>query len=324
MKILVIRFSSIGDIVLTTPVIRGIKEQVDGAEVHFATKQKFEAVVKHNPFLSKIHLLDNDFTSFKNQLKAEKFDLVIDLHHNLRSLRLKKALGVKSFSFDKINFSKWLSVLFKNKKFLPKLHIVDRYMATAKSLGVLNDGKGLDYFLGKETLPEEFAKITKSPFIAVAIGGQHFTKRMPVKKLSELLDKSTLPLVLLGGKEDDQSAAEIVKQLPHHQVFSLCGKLSLNQSALVVKHAQKLITHDTGLMHIGAAFNIPITSIWGNTIPEFGMTPYFPTNSLQEKQSHRLEVQNLSCRPCSKIGFDKCPKGHFDCMNKIDITHVEL
>jgi len=324
MKILVIRFSSIGDIVLTSPVLRGIKEQVQGAEVHFATKQKFASVVENNPYLSKLHFLEGDFRAFKNQLKAERFDLIIDLHHNLRSLRLKKALGVKSYSFDKINFKKWMSVRFKNKKYLPPVHIVDRYLETVKKLGVVYDGKGLDYFLGNETLPKEFEKTIQSPFIAVAIGGQHFTKRMPPMKLAKLLQKSSLPLVLLGGKEDEKNAEEIVSILPNQSIFNLCGKLSLNQSALVVKHAQKLITHDTGLMHMGAAFKIPIISIWGNTLPEFGMTPYFPKDSQVEKQSFILEVQNLACRPCSKIGFDKCPKGHFNCMNKIEYNHVEL
>ncbi|MCO6494789.1 MAG: glycosyltransferase family 9 protein [Bacteroidetes bacterium] len=324
MKLLVVRFSSIGDIVLTSPILRCIKEQIKGAELHFATKLQYKSIAEFNPHIDKLHLLSDNFKEFIHQLKQEKFDFVVDLHHNLRTFRLKAALGAKSKSFEKLNFQKWLTVRTCNKKHMPDIHIVDRYMNTVKTLGIVNDNKGLEYYCGEIALPEEYVYITQKPYHAVAIGGTYFTKRMPVNKLAELLNKSSLPLILLGGSEDFERGEELTNLLKDKITYNLCGKLSITQSALIIKDCQKLVTHDTGLMHIGAAFDKPIISIWGNTIPEFGMTPYFPKGSKAAKQSKILEVENLYCRPCSKLGFDHCPKGHFKCMRDIDFSHVEL
>jgi ADP-heptose:LPS heptosyltransferase len=121
---------------------------------------------------------------------------------------------------------------------------------------------------------------------------------------------------LLGGKED-AAIAEQVYQLHKNNTINLCGKLNLNQSASIIQQSHKVITSDTGLMHIAAAYKKDIISLWGNTIPEFGMGPYFAG-----KNSQILEVKNLSCRPCSKLGYKKCPKGHFKCMNDIEIAEI--
>ncbi|MCK9480523.1 MAG: glycosyltransferase family 9 protein [Bacteroidia bacterium] len=324
MKILVVRFSSIGDIVLTTPVLRCIKSQIQDVELHFATKAQYKSLVSYNPYIDQLHLLESDFSAFVKTIKKERFDFVVDLHHNLRTCRMKAMLQTKSKSFHKLNFQKWLTVRTKNKKYMPNLHIVDRYMETVKSLGVTYDNKGLDFFEGNETLPIELQEISAQPYHAVAIGGSYFTKRMPVEKLAQLLFKSTYPLILLGGKEDSAQGELLTTLLQNKKVYNLCGKLTLIQSAIMVKHCFKLITHDTGLMHIGAAFDKPTISIWGNTIPEFGMYPFFANDSESAKHSVILEVKNLSCRPCSKLGFDHCPRGHFKCMRDIDFSHVEL
>jgi ADP-heptose:LPS heptosyltransferase len=122
-------------------------------------------------------------------------------------------------------------------------------------------------------------------------------------------------VVLLGGPEDASRAFEICEQAGTH-VFNSCGKFTLDQSAYLVKMAQQIITHDTGLMHIAAAFNKPIISVWGNTVPEFGMSPYKTIRSII------VEVDHLNCRPCSKIGHQKCPLGHFRCMRDIDIPSI--
>ena len=320
MKFLILRFSSIGDIVLTTPVIRCLKKKFPEAEIHYATKKAFQSVVKHNPYIHKIHLLDESVTRLIKTLKEEKFDYVIDLHHNQRTWFIKTMLGVKSFSFDKINFEKWLMVNFKVDR-LPPVHIVDRYMATCKSLGVENDGEGLDYFIGKDdevdmhSLPVDF----HTGYIGWAIGAKHNTKKFPVNKIADALNEINQPVILMGGKEDNEEGEQIIAVTKHKFVYNACGKYSLNQSASLVKQAKAIVTNDTGLMHIAAAFKKPIISIWGNTIPEFGMAPYYGQNYVAEQvKSKQLEVRNLSCRPCSKLGYDKCPKGHFKCMNMID------
>jgi ADP-heptose:LPS heptosyltransferase len=317
-KILIIRFSSIGDIVLTTPVIRCISKQIKDSEIHFLTKKAFHPVLKANPHLHKIHLLEKGLNEIIPQLVKENFDFVIDLHNNLRSSLVKFKLKSPSRSFDKLNFEKWLLVNFKINK-MPGVHIVDRYMKAAASLGIVNDGKGLDYFIPNEeeidlqSLPETH----RNGYLGFVIGGQHATKQLPVDKIISICNKINMPIILLGGKEDVSAGEKIAAFAGREKIYNACGKYSINQSASLVKQAVKIITHDTGLMHIAAALKKDIISIWGNTVPEFGMYPYMAGNN-----SFISEVKGLPCRPCSKIGYSRCPKKHFYCMNLIDETAI--
>lgn len=316
MKILVIRFSSIGDIVLTTPVVRVLKLQKPESEIHFLTKASFESLLAQNPYVDKVHVLRKEeaLKDLIKQLKAERFDYVIDLHHNLRTLKIKKALGVEAFSFNKLNIEKWFMVNLK-LNFLPKVHIVDRYLATLSKFNIKNDNAGLDFFMG-----DEVPAIALPPaYIAIAIGANHATKKLPISKWIEICKQLPLPFVLLGGKSETDEAQEIISKSERRDSLNLVNQLSLSGSAYVTQKAKLLITHDTGLMHIGAALKVPILSIWGNTIPEFGMYPYYG----DEKIPHIMqEVKNLSCRPCSKIGYDTCPKGHFKCMEQQSVEGI--
>ena len=321
MKILVLRFSSIGDIVLTTPVLRALAQQVPGARVHFATKPAYRGLLEANPYLAKIHVLSGSLRTLVQELKAEKFDYVVDLHHNLRTTLLKLQLGVPASSFDKLNWQKWLLVNTKIDR-LPRVHIVERYLAAAAPLGVRDDGRGLDYFIpeGQEvdlaSLPAGF----QDGYVAVAIGAQHATKRLPLPKLLELCQRlAPRPILLLGGPEDAPVAVALIAAAPeanslihsftHSPIANGCGRFSLHQSASLLRQADFVVSHDTGLMHMAAAFGKRIYSVWGNTVPEFGMYPYRTDFKV-------LEVVGLNCRPCSKIGFNECPKGHFKCMNE--------
>ena len=317
MKILIIRFSSIGDIVLTTPVPRCLKTQLDNAEIHYATKAQYQSILESNPYVDKVFLLKDDLNELITQLKKENYDVVLDLHNNLRTRILKWKLGVRSFSFNKLNIEKWLMVNFKINQ-LPDVHIVDRYLETAKSLGVKNDALGLDYFIPeKDEVPWDwFPETHRNGYVAYAIGAQHETKKLPVNRMIELCKKINGPIVLLGGKEDFENAEKVSMALDHGSstiIFNACGKFNLNQSADIVRKSDVIFSHDTGLMHIAAALKKEVYSIWGNTIPAFGMYPY-------RTKYHSLENKNLDCRPCSKIGFQKCPKGHFKCMNEIEFA----
>src|SRR5688500_12745361 len=174
MKFLIIRFSSIGDIVLTTPVVRCLKQQVPGAEVHFLTKQNFRSIVEHNPYIDKVMLLEHSFELMIHELKQENYDFIIDLHHNLRTLRIKRALKAKSSSFNKLNIQKWLRTALRIN-ILPKVHIVDRYLATVKKFGVRNDGEGLDYFIPAkdEVKTDDIPPSHQFGYIGVVIGAAH-------------------------------------------------------------------------------------------------------------------------------------------------------
>ncbi|MFN6039748.1 MAG: glycosyltransferase family 9 protein [Bacteroidota bacterium] len=315
MKFLIIRFSSIGDIVLTTPVIRCLKNQIKNSEVHYLTKKSFSSVLKNNPYVDKFHFIESSVKENIDSLREEKFDFIIDLHNNLRSFQVKKFLGVKSYSFRKLNFKKWILVNFKMNR-MPPVHIVDRYMNTVKEFSIENDGAGLDFFLdsGSESILNLLPEYFNRGFYALVLGGTYFTKQIPQKKLYEICSKSNLPLVLLGGSSEISSAQDLSEKFDN-KVFNVCGKLSLNESAALIYQSKKVFTSDTGLMHIASAFKKQIISFWGNTVPEFGMSPYLPVAN-----SIILENKNIKCRPCSKLGYHQCPKGHFKCMNDLVIS----
>lgn len=309
---------------LTTPVVRCVRNKYPDAEIHYATKQAFATIMQHNPYVNKVHALGNSVMDLVTVLKKEQFDYVIDLHHNQRTLLIKTLLGVKSDAFDKLNIEKWLMVNFKIDK-LPKVHIVDRYMDTCKALDVVNDGKGLNYFIAKEdevditTLPPAF----QQGYVAWVIGAKQNTKKFPVEKITATLNSDNfpnVPIMLLGGKEDIAEGETIYTACKNKaQLYNAVGQYRLNQSASLVQQAKAVITNDTGLMHIAAAYKRPIISLWGNTIPEFGMYPYYGSDDVKQSV---LEVKGLSCRPCSKLGYSKCPKRHFKCMRDINEQQV--
>jgi ADP-heptose:LPS heptosyltransferase len=316
-KFLIIRLSSIGDIVLTTPLIRCLKEQVEHAEIHFVTKSKYGELLLANPYIDKIHFLNRHISQLLQELKNEKFDYIVDLHRNFRSFRIKQHLQVPAFSFNKLNILKWLRVRLCID-LLPDRHVVDRYFQTVKYLHVIPDAKGLEYFIPEgqsfdfSSLPEFF----RPGYIAFIIGGTYLTKRLPVDKVIEICKHIDLPVVLIGGKLEIPESNLILQNGGPH-ILNLTGKTTINESASLVKNANIVLTNDTGMMHIAAAFNKKILSFWGNTIPKLGMAPYRPHPS-----SRILQVEGLACRPCSKLGYQKCPKQHFRCMNDIDVREA--
>jgi ADP-heptose:LPS heptosyltransferase len=331
MKILIIRFSSIGDIVLTSPVVRCLKTQLPHAEIHYLTKKSFQPIIDNNPYIDKRFYLEGDVIPLIFELLKEKYDVIIDLHKNLRTRYIRSMLtqafnsNIKHYTFSKLNIKKWLFTNFKIN-LLPDTSIVDRYFQSVKLLGVKNDGQGLDYFIPEhdEIKKDDLPTSHSLGYVACAIGGQYETKKMPVAKWIEFCKQLEFPIVLLGGKEDVMNAEEI-RKADNVKIYNACGKFNLNESAHIIQKARFVITHDTGLMHIAAAFKKSIISIWGNTAPEFGMYPYYGYNNLKSNiapKSFLFENKKLRCRPCSKIGYQKCPKKHFNCMNKLEIAEL--
>ena len=320
-KILVIRFSSIGDIVLTSPIVRCIHKQLPNAEIYFLTKKQFQPIVQHNENIHRVILFDNNLNETIATLKDIGFQYIVDLHNNLRSRLICAAFPLtKVFRFNKLNTEKWLLTNFKINR-LPQKHIVDRYFEAIAELAVVNDNEGLDFFIPSheifdyDTLSETYQK----GFVVFSIGGQHNTKKMPLPKWHQLALLINSPIIILGGKEEQQEGEDLSAKFQH--VINYCGKLSLLQSASILAQSKLVVTHDTGLMHIAAAFKKPIVSVWGNTIPEFGMYPYYGKFSVE---NYKAEIFNLNCRPCSKLGHKKCPEGHFKCMEQQDVTAMAL
>ncbi|MEJ2595641.1 MAG: glycosyltransferase family 9 protein [bacterium] len=318
-KILIIRFSSIGDIVLTTPVIRAVKSQLD-CTLHMLTKTAFAGIVKNNPHVDKVYSFTASVREVIQGLQSENYDFIIDLQKNIRSVITRKALGVPSSSFPKLNMEKWMLVNMKVNR-MPDLHVVDRYFAAAEPLGISPDGEGLDYFIPEadQVIPEKAHPMLQGGYVGVVIGGKHNTKILPGEKVAEIIKALNYPVVLLGGEADRERGNRITKLSNHEKVFNACGKFNLNQSASLVKQARVIISNDTGLMHIAAAFRKPVISIWGNTTPVFGMYPFMPA---EEDLSVISEVKGLRCRPCSKLGYRQCPKKHFKCMMEQDTDYI--
>lgn len=310
-KVLILQFASIGDVVLSSPVVRCLKQQLPKAEVHFCTKGDYQPLVAHNPYIAGTHYFDDNLYALIRQLRAQRFDYVIDLQNNLVTGLIKAALATRSFSVEKQAFRQWLYVSWKINA-LSEQHIVDRYLATVQSLGVENDGRGLDYFIPyKDEVEFGWLPDThQNDFVAYAIGGQHMTRRLPVARMIELCRKINHPIVLLGDKKDRKAGDEIVRAIGEKHIYNACGHYNLNQSASLIQRARVVFSHDTGLMHIAAAFRKKVYSIWGGTTPQFGFYPY--------KTAHvRLETPGLGCRPCSATGLDNCPMKHFKCMNNL-------
>lgn len=305
---------------LTTPVLRCLKNQLEGeVEIHYLTKKQYKSIVENNPNVSKVYSIEKSTEEVVAELENEFYDYVVDLHKNLRSKRVVRRLKCLTFSFHKLNYQKWLMTTFKIDK-LPRIHIVERYLAAVQALGIENDNLGLEFYIPeKDKVTISSLPIThQNGYVAFAIGAQHTTKRLPNHKIIELCKQLNLPVILLGGKEDE-AAGNLIHNEVGEKVCNACGKYNLNQSASLVEQSKVLITHDTGLMHIGAALGKKIISVWGNTIPEFGMYPYFPKHP---EKYVVVENKNLKCRPCTKIGYDKCPKGHFKCMEELKVNDI--
>lgn len=310
MKILVIRFSSMGDIIYTTPIVRCIKEQIPGAEVHFITKPAFRYIYDNNPYVDKLLLLKPSLSETIKEIKEEGYDHIVDLHNNLRTAIIKLRTGISSSTYKKQTIRKWLSLKL-NLKLVPPMHLVDRYMNAAAILGVVNDGKPIDYYIKAEhNLTNLMPASHQNKYVAFVIGATHFTKRMPNEKIIILCRQIDLPIVLLGG-DDVKANGDMIQSALGNQVYNACGVTSLDESVYLVSKAAKLIGFDTGLTHIAEAFNVPIVSVWGGTVPDLlGVQPYKVKEVL-------VAGIDLPCRPCSKFGLPACPLGHFKCMYDI-------
>lgn len=316
--ILILRFSSIGDIVLTTPILRAIKIKYPDCKISYMVKRNFKTIIEDHPLVDQILFYD-DHKSASALLANQDFDWVVDLHKNLRTRRLKWTLKWKKYysTFSKLNVLKWLQVRLKLKVLPKNKSIVERYFKALKPLGISYMPElALEYHVD-----EEWAlKIEDIPFghhagyALAVIGGSKFTKRYPLENWKKVVELLPYPVIVIGGPEDMEMAEEITAASPK-KVYNAIGKFNLQESALLTLDAKVVIANDTGFMHIAAAYQKPMVSLWGNTIPEFGMFPYYGSGS---KVEHiMLEVHGLSCRPCSKIGYDACPKKHFKCMKDI-------
>ncbi len=311
-EILVIRFSSIGDIVLCTPVFRVLKHKYPQANITFLTKKKFSNLLKGNEYIDEI--LSWDDQNDRNKLTLKSFDAVVDLHSNLRSFIVKlRFWQAPSVSVKKKNLFKFLFTLTKWKIFSVN-SIVARYIEILQPFGIENDEQGLDFVVAETG---NTANIS-GDYAVVVLGGTYASKRIPENKLEELFaEMQKIKVVLIGGTEETELGQRLAEKFPE-SVISVCGKLGVNESASVIQSSKVVISADTGMAHIAAALGKPIGLIWGNTSKDYGMSPVMK----QGVELKDFEVGDIGCWPCSKLGYSDCPKGHFTCMQAQKMEEV--
>lgn len=299
---------------MCSPIPRIIKKGFPNAEIHFICKKSFRTLLESDPHIDKVW--DYESLDF-GELKATSFDQVIDLHNNLRSRKIRNSFDCPKQIVNKENFNKWLLTTFKIDR-LPNKHVVDRYVETIAGLGLSNDNLGLNFYIEKDNTPSEHLNSLPKEYSVLVIGAAHATKSLTLQKYNELVAELEGHIVLIGGEKDRLIADQLLVQ--NKNITSLCGLCSLQESAQVIEGSRVVVTPDTGMMHIAAALKKPTVVLWGNTTPRFGMGPYYGQHKVPTLS---IQVDGLSCRPCSKIGHTNCPKKHFDCINQLDFTPLK-
>ncbi len=313
-RILIIRLSSLGDILLTTPFLRAIKTQFPHIKIDMLIREEYVDVIKLNPYIDKKFLFKKDDKNNNvliEQLKNNNYELVIDLQNNLRSKKVVSSLKTNNVKLDKRSFDKFLLVNFKVNKLKEASQIPVRYSNTIQKIKL--DEQGLNLFTDKSANAE---LIGKNNLIGFCPGARHFTKRWPKEYFIELGNKLTQDgsmIVLFGGKIDKEICAELVDKIP--DAINLSNNDELLQTAADMKLCKAVICNDSGLMHTASATGTKVIAIFGSTVKEFGFAPYNCSNLI-------LENNSLTCRPCSHIGRSDCPKKHFDCMKSINPDFV--
>ncbi len=332
MKILIIRFSSFGDVVLSTPVPRLLKNKYPESVIHFITKKEYSSIYNNNNYVDKVIKFEKNLYQTYIKLRNEKYNLIIDLHNNLRSNYLKLLLFKRSYTYDKQFFKRWLVTNFKLN--LKIKHIASSYIETLRGLNIDDDRMGLDFYIDENNkiFKKDLPISHRNGFYSFVMGAKHFTKRLPVKKIIELCDKINKPIILIGGKDEISNSlkvenffksrntdyGDIARTLDKKTIiYNLCGKLSINQSASIIQASKAVYTNDTGFMHVAAAFKKRVIAIFGSTHPNLGFYPYKTNFFIYQNNK-------LSCRPCTKIGLSRCPLKHFKCMNEIKFEDVIL
>lgn len=316
-KYLIIRLSSIGDIIISTPICKAIKEANPKADITFAVNTAFADIIQNNPYIDNIIYYNREKSLLKQQ-KAEiiakygRFDCVIDLQNNRRSRQLRKGLSADIRFIEKRRLYK-LCLVYLKKQIAPTLHASDNYFNCCEDL---INSRNYDSYVNIDTnikLSDFIANSNKT--IAIAPGAAHFTKKLSIEKICEVVNElKQYNFIVLGGKEDITAGEEIVNRTSA-DVINLCGKLKLSGTASIIKQCDCLLCNDSGLMHIASACHKPIVAIFASTVKELGFTPLYNNYTIVENTS-------IPCRPCSHIGKDKCPKGHFNCINSLNAKDI--
>lgn len=307
-KILVIRLSSFGDIILSFPLLKKLKEKFPQSELHFLTKKNYKDLVSLNPCIDRVIISDDQLLKTRNEIAAEKYDLIIDIHKNFRSIYLSLLNAKKIVRYSKENFKKFLLVKFKINLFKEIIPVYKKYL-----LALSKYTEVTDYSFATSDLEFDNARIIKEKYIVISPSSRHFTKTYPAEKFVKFINDSLDKRFVLTGDDtpNDKLICEFI-ETNCKNVSNLCGKLSMKELANVLYNSDLVICNDSAILHFAEALGKKVLAIFGSTVKEFG---FFP----QLIESKVLEIKNLKCRPCTHIGRDACPLKHFKCMEEIEL-----
>ena len=322
-KILVIRLSSIGDIVLASPLVRALRKQYPSASIDFAIKKEFAVLMQYNPYINQLILVDSkDMTTAQKQVKENNYDWIIDIQRSSRASQLMHGSDAPlATSYSKQKWARFFLVQYKWNLYKQVKPVYQRYFEAVEKQGVKDDGTGTEIFL---TFAEEKKVLALLPFLetnqpvvticpGAKFNNKRWTKEGFIEVSRQLQSLHQAHIVVLGGPGEEALCQEIATSIGG-KVSNLAGQLSLLESAAVLKHSRVVVANDSGLMHLAQSQKTPVVAIYGPTVKEFG---FFPL----ETHSTVLETQ-LGCRPCTKMGRDTCPKGHHHCMKWITPADV--
>jgi lipopolysaccharide heptosyltransferase II len=336
-KTLIIRFSSVGDIVLSSLLVRAFRSRYPNSQLDFVVKEEFADVVRFNPHLSNVITLLRessfaDLRKLRSRIHNTNYDLIIDIHGSLRSRYLcfgaRRVVRINKRKLARFLLVKFKKNLYDNFSGAPSVAL--RYLEPVREFGVEDDGRGLEFFFSNDVKSRVEGTVrgsgfeVRQQFIGVCPSAKHTTKMWLKERFAEaasaLSKKHNQPIVLFGSGDDEVKRCKEIEEMihdlnPEPKTLNLSGKLSLAETAAMMDNCSIIITNDTGLMHVAAARKRNVVAIFGSTVKELGFYP-FGTNSTV------VENKNLDCRPCTYIGLAECPKGHFKCMSDISTEQV--
>jgi heptosyltransferase-2 len=316
LRVLCVRFSSIGDVLLTTPLVRALHRRHPDAELFFVTKQAMAPLVVENPNLNKVIALEPNerITDLARRLRALRPTHGLDLHGSLRSAALRLLVPCQWGGYSKRKLARTALIAAKINLYGKHVPVPERYFEAARALDVHPDGGPPEFFLppaARERVARWLAErgLDRQPLAALAPGAAHATKRWPTRHwraLAEQLRTMGYGLVALGGADDRQLAKELG---PAPGIHNAAGEFTLQETGACLARAAVLISGDTGVMHMATGVGTRVVAVFGPTVELFGFFPY----------ASRTEVlqRDLSCRPCSAMGTDRCPLGHHRCLEEI-------
>jgi len=334
-KILIIRLSSIGDILLAAPLLRVLRARFPFSHIDFLVRKEYAELVRYNKNLNRIVEFDaktgfSGLRKLKKQLRVEHYDLVLDIHNSLRSRYLRMFWGVENIVVvNKRIFARTMLVKFKKNYYQGFVSVTDRYIETLNKFGVRNDHAGLELHIPDEIKSRVAKRMTalgidrNKKIVGFCPSAKHATKCWPQERFAELgirlANDYDAKIILFGGSADKERcgaiANAVMKQSGKDGAVDLSGELSLLETAAAMEYCNIIVTNDSGLMHIASAMKKKVAAIFGSTVREFG---FFPVGT----ECVVVERTGLYCRPCSPIGRSTCPEGHFRCMNEIQVEEV--